>query len=106
MEKYTKFDNLINTGIWQTMLLEMVINAIAPSPFFDGWKYTEYVVEYDTEVQYEVNDILLYFTFNRLYLGLKCSLYLSQFMNPRAQRCCSMNGCDASTMFAVKSLMK
>ena len=104
--KYTQFDTLINTGIWKTMVVEMVINAIAPSPFLDGVKYKEFVADYDIEIQYEVNDLLLYFMFNRIYLGIKCCLYVTQFMTPRAQRCCSMNGCDASSMFAIKSLMK
>ena len=27
-------------------------------------------------------------------------------MNPRSQRVCSMNGCEADTMFAIKGLMK
>ena len=59
------------------MMVEMMINVIAPSPFLDGIKYKEFVIEYDTEIEYEVNDILLYFMFNRLYLGIKCCLYVT-----------------------------
>jgi len=88
------------------MLIEMFINLIAPYPFLDGVIYIEYVKGYDTYINYEVNDIFLFFMFNRLYLALKFILYLTQFMNPRSQRVCSMNGCDASTMFAIKGLMK
>lgn len=43
IEKFTKYDTIYNTGLWKVMLFEMVINAVAPSPFFDGHKYHEYV---------------------------------------------------------------
>ena len=106
INKFTRMDTLVNTGLWKYMAFEMLINAIAPYPFFEGIKYTEYVEAYDTTIQYEINDIMLFFCFFRLYLVLKFVLYLTQFKNPRAQRICSMNGCDASSMFAVKALMK
>jgi hypothetical protein len=75
-------------------------------PFFNGIKYTEYVKGFDTTIEYEVNDILLFFAFSRLYLTLKFLLYLSSFMNPRSQRVCLVNGCEANTMFAIKALFK
>lgn len=103
---FTRLDTLVNTGLWKYMAFEMLINAMAPYPFLDGVKYTEYVEAFDTTISYEVNDILLFFCFNRLYLCIKFVLYLTQFKNPRAQRICSMNGCEASSMFAVKALMK
>jgi hypothetical protein len=48
---------------------------MAPLPWLDGMKYTEYVSGYETEVQYEINDILLFFSFSRLYLTFKFVLY-------------------------------
>lgn len=59
------------------MVFEMVINVVAPNPFFDGMKYQEYVKAFDTTVEYEVNDILLFFMFNRLYLCMRFILYLT-----------------------------
>lgn len=59
------------------MAFEMVINVIAPNPFMDGIKYQEYVKGYDTTVEYEVNDILLFFMFARLYLCMRFILYLT-----------------------------
>ena len=47
VQRYTKFDTLVNTGIWKILLLEMAICVIAPLPFFDGLKYKEYVVAFD-----------------------------------------------------------
>lgn len=104
--KYTQFDNMINTGLWKEMMLEMIINAIAPSPWLDGIKYKEYVSAFEYEVEQEINDVLLLFQFNRLYLTLKFTLYLTEFMSPRANRVCFLQGCEASTMFAVKGIFK
>ena len=106
MQRYTIFDNLINTGLWRYIVLEVLINVIAPLPFFDGLLYTEYVDAYDVTIKYELNDILLFFMFNRLYLVFKLSLYMTQFLQPRSQRVCALYGCEASTMFAIKSSMK
>ena len=84
VQKYTVYDNLYNTGLWRIMLVEMFINMIAPYPFLDGYIYEEDNLAFGTLIQYEVNDILLFFMFCRLYLGLKFILYLTQFMNPRS----------------------
>ena len=61
VEKYTKFDNLLNTGLWKEMLIEILINSIAPMPFLDGIKYRENVKAYEYEIEQEVNDVLLFF---------------------------------------------
>lgn len=106
VQRYTTYDTLINTGVWKYVVGEIIVNIVAPYPFFEGMKYREYVQAFDTEIEYEINNILLFFMFLRCYLILKFILYLTQFMNPRSQRVCSMNGCDANTMFAIKGLMK
>lgn len=106
VEKYTKYDGFINTGLWKEVLIEILINLISPMPFFNGIKYTEYVEAFDTYISYEVNEILLFFAFMRLYLSLNFLLYLSSFKNPRSQRVCLVNGCEANTMFAIKALFK
>lgn len=106
VNKYTPFDTLITTGMWQSMALEMIINLIAPYPILDGCKYIEYVSEYETEIIYEVNDILLYLSFARIYLAYRFCFFLTEFMNPRSQRVCAMYGCHSDSVFALKSLMK
>jgi hypothetical protein len=40
---FTKYDNLINTGLWRLMSFEIILCSIAPYPFLKGWKYFEYV---------------------------------------------------------------
>lgn len=106
VNKFTQFDTLITTGMWQSMVFEMTINLIAPYSFFDGLKYVEQVTAYEVEIEYEINDILLFFCFARVYIAYRFSFFLTEFMNPRTQRVCAMNGCHADAMFALKSLMK
>ena len=77
INKFTRMDTLVNTGLWKYMAFEMLVNAIAPNPFLEGVKYTEYVEAFDTTITYEFNDILLFFSFNRIYLVLKFILYLT-----------------------------
>jgi len=84
VKMYTQLDTLVNTGIWKLTVLEIMVCIIAPMPFLDGIKYYEYVEAFETTISYEVNDILLFFCFNRLYLCVKYLLYLTQFMSPRA----------------------
>jgi len=40
---FTKYDNLINTGLWRLMSFEIILCSIAPYPFLKVWKYFEYV---------------------------------------------------------------
>ncbi|CDW71264.1 small-conductance calcium-activated potassium channel protein [Stylonychia lemnae] len=104
----TEFDTISNTGWWKGMIYEMVINSVAPYPFLYRVKYDEYIDNgsFKTTVTYDVNDLLLFFCFIRVYHVIRYSLVMTQFMNPRSQRVCSMNGCEANAMFAIKSIMK
>ena len=86
------------------MLFELIINAICPYPFLKGIKYKEYVLEFDLDIEYEINSLLLVFMFVRVYLLGQLILSMSQFMNNRSNRVCLMNGCEADTMFAIKGL--
>lgn len=42
----------------------------------------------------------------RVYFLLRFTLINSKFMDPRSNRICILNGCEAEEMFAIKSLMK
>mmetsp|Transcript_13141 Transcript_13141/g.22219 ORF Transcript_13141/g.22219 Transcript_13141/m.22219 type:complete len:349 (-) Transcript_13141:104-1150(-) len=106
IQKYTQYDNLINTGVWKSLFFEILVNIVAPYPFLDGVKYVEIVKDYDTQIEYEVNDILLFCSFSRTYMIVNFLVHLTQFRNTRAQRVCSINGCDANTMFSIKAIMK
>ena len=83
VEMYTQFDTLVNTGLWKYLMMEILACIIAPMPFFDGLKYYENVSAYETSIEYEINDILLYVSFIRMYLMIRYLLYMTQFMSPR-----------------------
>jgi hypothetical protein len=53
-----------------------------------------------------MNQIMMCLSFIRVYIYLRFALIVSKFMNPRSKRVCSMNGCEADQMFAIKSIMK
>ena len=44
--------------------------------------------------------------FSRIYLPVRFSFYLSNFMNPRTQRVCQLHGCESDSFFALKGMMK
>ena len=83
VQVYTKDDTLKTTGLWRWMIAELVMCSIAEYPFLEGLEYVEYVQDWDTTIVYNVNDIMLFAMFIRLYLLYRFSFYLSEFLNPR-----------------------
>ena len=88
------------------MVIEQLIMLISPYPFLQTVKYTEINKNWSTTYQYELNQILLCLSFARIYIHLRYTLIVSKFMSPRSKRVCTMNGCEAEHMFAIKSIMK
>ena len=104
---YSQYDTMVNTGLYKYLIFEIVINSITPFPFIWDEEYTESYSDYDTKVNYRINDIfLLIMCLCRTYLIVRAILTLSHFMDTRSQRVCTMSGTNASFMFSVKSLMK
>jgi hypothetical protein len=104
---YSKYDTLVNTGLYKSLIVEIVVNVITPMPFLWDITYSESYSDYSTDVNYRVNDILLLIMcIFRIYLLIRASLTLSHFMDTRSQRVCTMSGSKASFMFSIKSLMK
>jgi hypothetical protein len=101
----TCYDDINNTGMWKNMVAEFLAASVAPYSFLYGWKFKEYVKEYDTEIEYEVNDILMVFMFFRLIYLIRFSFYMSDFLNPRTQRVCNIYGCHSDSIFALKSVV-
>ncbi|CDW88591.1 small-conductance calcium-activated potassium channel protein [Stylonychia lemnae] len=104
----TQYDTLRNTGQWKIIVKEILVCMIMPYPFLNTLTYTETWVKGDTYViKFKWNYILFSFmTFTRIYQIIKCTLLMTYWLSPRAQRVCHMSGCKADYMFAVKSLMK
>ena len=101
-----KYDDLINTGMYKSLLTEMILCSLAPLPFITNETYDEYNNNFKVTVAQYYNDLLLAACFLRIYLLIRCIVTNSFYMSTRAQRVCQMNGCYASYMFSIKCLMK
>ena len=97
------FDNLKNTGMWKKLVVEITINMLSPYQMLKGIKYLE--KHPDVTLEYEINELLLCFSFIRLYLPIILYLYSTEFINPRTHRVCKSYGCQASSLFAIKCLV-
>ena len=84
VQRFTKFDNLYNTGLWKNLLFEIALNLIAPYHFLESVEYVEMVEAWEYEIHYPINDVLLWFSFVRLYLLVKLALYSTYFMDQRS----------------------
>jgi hypothetical protein len=102
----TNFDTLITTGWWQNMIIEQIICLIAPYPFLVNYDYSEVNTDYKVTIQYDINQILMCFSFLRVYIPMRFGLFKSYFMTPRASRMATLVGTRANHMFAIKSLSK
>ncbi|TNV83855.1 hypothetical protein FGO68_gene17092 [Halteria grandinella] len=102
----TEVDTLYTSGWWQSMVFEQIICLIAPYPFTYNYIYTEVNSNYNVTIHYKINQILMCFSFLRVYILFRYGLFKSSFMTPRASRMCNMVGCQADHMFAIKALMK
>lgn len=106
IERFSNYETLLSSGEWKNMLTEMVLQLVAPYSFLEGIKYIEYVEAFDITIYYELNELLLAFSFVRIYMIIKMYIYYSDSLTPRTLRVCQMNGCESNIMFAIKSFIK
>jgi hypothetical protein len=66
------------------IIIEVLVNLISPYPFFSGMKYKEFNPDYDYETIYDINDILLAFSFIRVYLFIRFILVVTMYASPRS----------------------
>jgi len=53
-----------------------------------------------------LNEVLTVLSLLKLFFFMRTFVYFTRFNDPRAQRVCQMNGCKATTLFAVKSIVQ
>jgi hypothetical protein len=102
----TKYDNLINTGWWKLIGLEIFIALFTPYPFLKDETYKEWYEDHNTHAVYEINHLFLALAFLRWYLPWRLALTVSNYLTSRAHRLGVLNGCEVSYFFATKCLMK
>lgn len=102
----TPIDNLYNTGMYKWMIIEVLLCAVMNYPSLYGVDYTETAIP-TAGTPYVLNDFMLcLMIFIRLPYLLRLILMLSDYQQPRAQRVCSIYGCDANNLFSLKCVMK
>ena len=70
------------------MLIEIILQLVAPYNFLRGYKYIEKVEAYGVTIEYELNELLLVFSFVRVYMIMKMYIYYSDCLTPRSLRVC------------------
>jgi hypothetical protein len=104
---YSDLDNLLNTGLFNWMIVEILMTLVMPYPTLYNKVYFEEANEKSAGIPFEWNDWLLCFTiFFRIHFLLRTILGLSWYTEARAQRVCNIYGCDANYNFALKAMMK
>ena len=89
------FETIKSIGWRKYLFYEYFIILLAPFPGLDLITYREYNVDYNIYVSYDLNDILLALMFLRIFLFARWIIFNTDYMKPRAQRLCTMNGCNA-----------
>lgn len=104
--KTPHFETLFSKNRLKHILLDCIIILIHPYPFLVGYTATYYNPQIESDVTYNVNDFLQWFAMFRIIkVGMRL-INLTMWKSNSAQRICIMYGCEADTMFGVKSLMK
>ncbi|CDW84960.1 small-conductance calcium-activated potassium channel protein [Stylonychia lemnae] len=102
----SNLDNLINTGLWKNIVLEILLSLVMSYPSLYGDVYIETANDWSNGKEFVTNDLMLcLMIFCRLHFLCRAIIQLSFYTNPRAQRVCSIYGADATNTFALKSLM-
>jgi hypothetical protein len=79
-----EFDTIKSIGTFWKCVAEVVFCLCSPYPYLDRMRFTEHSAEYNTEIEYTYNDILLCFSLCRLYMLARIILITSKYMSPRA----------------------
>ncbi|TNV81238.1 hypothetical protein FGO68_gene10728 [Halteria grandinella] len=93
-------------GTFQTCVFEICLSLLSPLPYLDYITFYDSVEDYRIVVEYCINDLLLCISFYRIIFFARFVLVISKFTNPRAQRICQMNGCEAKLIFAIRSVIR
>lgn len=105
---YTRIDTLITTGKIKFILLEMFIVSLSPYYFLKDITFEETVTTSGgtVTIRNSLNEVLTVTSLFKMFYIIRAFMYFSRFNNPRAQRVCQMNGCKATTLFGIKSVVQ
>ena len=89
------------------MIMEIILMLIAPYPFIEDVMYRESYSDLGVSVNQRLNNLLLFMSMLiRCLPFTRFMLSISKYKNTRSQRLCTMQGTEATFMYAVKAVMK
>ena len=95
------------------VMREFLIIWPHPMLWLEGYTFTHYTQLRNSDpgldeysVEYPINSILSVWSLLRLYYILRLIFIQTMYSSSRAQRVCRMNGGEATTMFALRCLMR
>lgn len=94
---------LLRTRYFRTFLIEVVINSIHCPPFFDT---TFTMTQINFPLTYSLDLILSNLMLLRIYLGFRLFAHYSKWRSELSMKYCELEGCEASTVFAMKASLK
>ena len=69
-------------------------------------KYQDHLDAFGETLEFEYNQIMLVWCFQRVYKPIKFGFYFTQFNSMRSNRICSNNGCESNNMFALRAVVR
>lgn len=101
-----KDETFFTTGMWKWYILKCVFILIQPWWFLSDATYKDYYNEKSKDLIFQWNDFLtvmqIFFTMFPIYIYI---IELTNWTDPKAQRCCSIFGVKANFLFGLKALM-
>ena len=85
------------------MFVELLFNAIHTPP---GVQYNFKVSQLDAEFEYSLAGIFVNLMLFRFYLVFRLFALYSKWTSKMAEECCELEGCEATTTFAIKGVLK
>jgi potassium intermediate/small conductance calcium-activated channel subfamily N protein 2 len=98
--------NLITTGRWKLLIIEMIFCVLGPLPFTAGIRFHFTTLYSQLPVYMNVNELLALFMFFRVLIIVRVTLLNSRYSSNRSQRICEMYACEAGFMYTIKCIMK
>ena len=99
-------DNLYSSGLWTSMVLEIIFTLIIPLPWAEDIVVYSKTLTDGFELQSQLNEIFSLFSALRLLVLLRYFALESYWSSNRAQRLCDMHAVEPGMMFTVKCIMK
>jgi len=78
------YDTIYSKGWHKPLIAELILAILIPYPGLDKVTYKEYNKEFDISLTYNINKLLLFVCFGRVYHLIRAVLFMTKYMNPRS----------------------